>query len=61
MFATMIQLAAKPGRGRELIKVMTERSLTVLKQQPGFVEAIGLTPETDSSKTFERAAIEQTM
>jgi heme-degrading monooxygenase HmoA len=47
MFANMIQLAAKQGRGKELTKLMTERSLTVLKQQPGFVEAIALTPETE--------------
>ena len=47
MVARMIQLAAQPGRGKDLTKVMTERSLQVLKQQPGFVEAIALTPEAD--------------
>jgi heme-degrading monooxygenase HmoA len=47
MFAGMVQLAAKQGRGKELAKLMMERSLPVLKQQPGFVEAIALTPETD--------------
>jgi heme-degrading monooxygenase HmoA len=47
MFARMIQLAAQPGRGKDLTKVMTERSLPLLKQQPGFVEAIALTPEAD--------------
>ena len=47
MVARMIQLAAKEGRGKELTKVLTERSLAVLKQQPGFVEAIALTPESD--------------
>jgi heme-degrading monooxygenase HmoA len=47
MFAGMIQLAAKQGRGKELIKLMMERSLPVLKQQPGFVEAIALTPESE--------------
>ena len=50
MFARMIQLAARPGRGTELTKVMTEQSLAVLKQQPGFVEAIGLTPETEQDQ-----------
>ena len=49
MFARMIQLAAKPGRCKELTKVMTERSLAILKQQPGFVEAIALTPETEQT------------
>jgi heme-degrading monooxygenase HmoA len=50
MFANMIQLAAKQGRGKELAKMMTDRSLTVLKQQPGFVEAIALTPENEQDE-----------
>jgi heme-degrading monooxygenase HmoA len=50
MFANMIQLAAKQGRGKELTKLMTDRSLNVLKQQSGFVEAIALTPETDQDQ-----------
>ena len=50
MFAGMIQLAAKQGRARELTKLLTERSLTVLKQQPGFVQAIALTPETEQDQ-----------
>jgi heme-degrading monooxygenase HmoA len=47
MVARMIQLEAIQGRGKELTKVLTERTLAVLKQQPGFVEAIALTPETE--------------
>src|SRR5580704_4632709 len=50
MFANMIQLAAKQGRGKELTKLMTDQSLNVLKQQPGFVEAIALTPETEQDQ-----------
>jgi heme-degrading monooxygenase HmoA len=50
MFANMIQLAAKQGRRKELTKLMTDRSLTVLKQQPGFVEAIALTPENEQDQ-----------
>jgi quinol monooxygenase YgiN len=46
----MIQLTAKPGRGNELIKSMVERSLPVLKQQSGFVEAIALIPETETDQ-----------
>ena len=52
MFANMIQLAAKQGRRKELTKLMTDRSLTVLKQQPGFVEAIALTPETEQDQVI---------
>ena len=50
MFARMIQLTAKPGQGKELIRTLTERSLPVLKQQPGFIEAIALTPETEEDQ-----------
>src|SRR5258708_18892845 len=50
MFAGMIQFAAKQGRGRELSKLMMERSLPVLKQQQGFVEAIALTPESEQDQ-----------
>lgn len=50
MFAGMIQLAAKQGRGKELSKLIMERSLTVLKQQPGFVEAIALTSENEQDQ-----------
>jgi heme-degrading monooxygenase HmoA len=50
MFAGMILLEAKQGRGKELTKQMMERSLPVLKQEPGFVEAIMLTPETEQDQ-----------
>ena len=50
MFANMIQLPAKQGRGKELTNMITDRSLTVLKQQPGFVEAITLTPENEQDQ-----------
>jgi heme-degrading monooxygenase HmoA len=50
MFARMIQLAAKPGRGKELHKTMLERSLQALKEQPGFVEGIALVPETEQEE-----------
>ena len=50
MFANMIQLSAKQGRGKELTKLMLEQSLSVLKQQPGFVEAITLTPENEQDQ-----------
>ena len=37
MYARMIQLTAKPGRGKELVDTMVQRPLSVLQQQPGFV------------------------
>jgi heme-degrading monooxygenase HmoA len=50
MFARMIQLVAKPGRGKELHKTLLERSLRVLKEQPGFIDAIALIPETEQDQ-----------
>jgi len=50
MVARMIQLVAKPGRGKELQKAMLERSLQTLQDQPGFVEGISLTPETEQDQ-----------
>jgi len=47
MHARMIQLIAKPGRSKELNKIMIERSLPILKQQPGFVDAIALNPDSE--------------
>jgi len=47
MHARMITLIAKPGRGKELNKIMLERSLPILKQQPGFVDGIALNPDTE--------------
>ena len=34
MYARMIQLTAKSGQGKDLSKVMRERALPILKQQP---------------------------
>lgn len=50
MFARMIQLAAKQGRGKELQKTMNERTLQALQEQPGFVEGISLVPETEEDQ-----------
>jgi len=50
MYAGMIQLAAKQGRGKELNTLMMERTLPALRQQPGFVQAIALTPENEQDQ-----------
>lgn len=47
MHARMIQITTKPGQLKEFIKTMTERGLPVLKQQPGFVDALALTSDTE--------------
>ena len=46
MIARIIQVTTKPGKLEEFVKTMAERSLPIVKQQPGFVEAMVLTSET---------------
>ena len=47
MYARMIQATTKQGRLKEFVSTMTERALSLLKQQPGFVDAIALSSDTD--------------
>src|SRR3981081_4591673 len=42
----MIQLTAKAGHLKDCIKAMVEQGLPLLKQQPGFVDAVALTSDT---------------
>jgi len=46
VIARIIQITTKPGKREEFVKTMAERNLPVVKQQPGFVEAMVLTSET---------------
>ena len=50
MYARMIQLTAKSGQGKELAKVMQERALPILRQQPGFVDALALNSDTEPNQ-----------
>ncbi len=47
MHARMIQATTKPGQLKEVVKTMVDRNLSILKQQPGFVDSLALTSETD--------------
>jgi len=50
MFARMIQLTAKAGQNKDLTRAMVERSLPALRQQPGFVDALGLNSDSDPNQ-----------
>ncbi len=50
MHARMIQLTVKPGKIQECVKTIVERALPILKQQPGFVDAIALTADTEGDQ-----------
>jgi heme-degrading monooxygenase HmoA len=50
MHARIIEGNVKPGQMKSFLKTTVERHLPLLKQQPGFVEAIALTSESDHDK-----------
>lgn len=45
MIARLVQVTTKPGQLPEFVKAMAERNLPILKQQPGFVDAVVLTSD----------------
>lgn len=46
MIARLVQVTTKPGQLQEFVKAMAERNLPILKQQPGFVDAVVLISDT---------------
>ena len=46
MYARMIEVTTKAGQLKDCIKAMVEQGLPLLKQQPGFVDAVALTSDT---------------
>jgi len=50
MHARMIQLTSKPGQIKECAKTVVERALPILRQQPGFIDAVALTSDTENDQ-----------
>jgi heme-degrading monooxygenase HmoA len=50
MYARMVQLTVKSGQGKDLTRAMQERTLPILKQQPGFVDALALNSDTEAKQ-----------
>jgi len=46
MFARLVEATAKPGKKDEIVTILTNELLPVLKRQPAFVDAIGLSGDT---------------
>jgi len=46
MFARLIEATAKPGKKDEIVTILTNELLPVLKKQPAFVDVIGLSGDT---------------
>jgi heme-degrading monooxygenase HmoA len=47
MHARLIQVTTKPGHLKDCIKSLVEQGIPILKQQPGFVDVVGLTSDTE--------------
>ena len=43
----MMQVTTKAGQLKEFVKTMLEKNLSIIKQQPGFVDAMALTSNTE--------------
>ncbi len=50
MNARMIQVSLKPGQQKEFLKMLTERGTPLLQEQPGFIDAVGFTPENEKDQ-----------
>jgi len=50
MYARLIQLTAKPGQVKDCVRALVDQGLPLLKQQPGFVDAVALTSEAELDK-----------
>ncbi len=46
MFARLVETTAKPGKREEIITIVRNDLLPILKKQHGFVDAIGLSSDT---------------
>ena len=50
MFARMVQITAKSGQGTNLSQHTRDRTINVLKQQPGFIDMVVLKSDTDPNQ-----------
>lgn len=50
MYARITQFNAKPGEGANLSQAMRERGLPMLKQQPGLIDTLALSSDTDPNQ-----------
>jgi|SRR6516225_11999056 quinol monooxygenase YgiN len=50
MFARIAQLTAKPGQASNLSQAARDHLIPMLKQQPGFIDTLGLNSDTDPNQ-----------
>jgi heme-degrading monooxygenase HmoA len=47
MYTRVVEVTAKPGKARELSRTISDKVITLLKSQPGFVDEITLISDQD--------------
>jgi heme-degrading monooxygenase HmoA len=50
MFTRVVEFTAKQGKAREVSSVLSDKVLPILRNQPGFVDAIVLVPTTGQDR-----------
>jgi quinol monooxygenase YgiN len=50
MFARLAQITAKPGQASNVSQAARDRLIPTLKQQPGFIDTLGLNSDTDPNQ-----------
>jgi len=50
MFTRVVEVTSKPGIARDLTRIVNDRVLTILKNQPGFLDEITLISDEDPNR-----------
>jgi len=52
MFTRVVEVNAKPGKAKELTRIVNEKIMTILKNQPGFLDELVLLSEENSDQVL---------
>lgn len=50
MFTRIVEINAKSGKGRDLIRTVNDKVMSILRDQPGFLDEITLTSQENSDR-----------
>ena len=50
MFTRIVEITSKAGKARDLTRTVSEKVLTILKNQPGFMDEITLVSDEDPNR-----------
>jgi heme-degrading monooxygenase HmoA len=50
MFTRVVEVTSKPGKARDLTRTVSEKVLSILKNQPGFQDEITLVSDEDPNR-----------